>query len=180
MRNFHKVGEGIDVFPIVHALQRQPDLWDRHTLRTTHPGTAHSQVSDILVWFNDLSGDIETIANDREVIAFPAWERLPQLRPVIFNLIRAVEGVRLGRVIITRLSPGKTITPHVDGGAPATYFERYQIALQSFPGCVFTAGDEQVQMRTGEAWWFDNQQLHSVVNNSADDRLALIIDVRTA
>lgn len=179
MRHFQKIAEGVDVFPVVHALQRQPDLWNQNPIRTTHPGTAHSQADDILVWFNDTS-DPEVVVNDREVIAYPAWERLPQLRPVIFNLMRHVEGVRLGRVIITRLAPGREITPHVDGGAPADWFERYQIALQSLPGCVFRAGDEQVQMKTGEAWWFDNQQEHSVVNNSADDRLALIVDIRTA
>lgn len=179
MRNFHRLGEGLDVLPLVHAIQRQPDLWDQHTIRTQHPGTAHAEVSDILVWFNDLN-DPEAIANDREVVAFPAWARLPQIRPLIFTLMRCVEGVRLGRVIVTRLAPGRSISPHVDGGAPATYFDRYQIALQSLPGCVFSAGNEVVQMRTGECWWFDNTQLHSVVNNSADDRLALIVDVRTA
>lgn len=179
MRNFQRIAEGMDLFPVVHALQLQPELWDQHRIRTQHAETAHGQASDILVWFNDLS-DPQAVIDDREVVPFPAWEKLPQLRPVIFNLMRAVEGVRLGRVIISRLAPGKQITPHIDGGAPATFFQRYQIALQSLPGCVFTAGDESVQMRTGEAWWFDNTQLHSVLNNSADDRLALIVDVRTA
>lgn len=178
MRNFQKVGEGIDVFPVLHALQRQPELWDQNTLRTTHPGTAHAEVSDIWVFFNDPTNP-EAVVNDREVIPFPAWEKLPQLRPIIFNLMRAVEGVRLGRVIITRLPPGKSITPHVDGGAPATFYQRYQLMLQCLPGVVFSAGDEQVQMRTGECWWFDNQQLHSVTNNSADDRIVVIIDVRS-
>lgn len=179
MRNFHKIGEGLDVFPVVHALQRQPELWNRNPIRTTHPGTAHVQADDILVWFNDISTP-ETIANDREVVSYLAWDRLPQLRPIIFNLMRAVEGVRLGRVIISRLAPGCEIAPHVDGGAPATFFDRYQVALQSFPGVVFRAGAEQVQMKTGEAWHFDNTQEHSVVNNSADDRLALIVDIRPA
>ncbi len=179
MRNFQRLAEGVEVFPIVHALQRQPDLWNAHPIRTTHPGTAHSEADDILCWFNDTS-DPEAVVNDRGVIPYPAWERLPQLRPVIFNLMRAVEGVGLGRVIISRLAPGKEITPHVDGGAPAEWFERYQVMLQCLPGVLFRAGDEVVQMKTGEAWHFDNKQEHSVANGSADDRIALIIDVRTA
>ncbi len=177
MRNFQKVAEGVDIFPIVHALQRQPELWNAHPIRTKHPGTAHAEADDILCWFNDLEGDV---ANDREVIPFPAWDRLPQLRPVIFNLIRHVEGVRLGRVIITRLAPGKQIYPHADAGAPAEYYERYQVALQSLPGVEFRTGGEVVHMKTGEVWHFDNRQEHSVVNYSADDRLALIVDIRSA
>lgn len=179
MRNFQRIAAGIDVFPLLHALQRQPELWDQNTIRTEHPMTAHGEVSDILVWFNDTS-DPQAVVDDRDVIPYPAWEKLPQIRPLIFNLMRGVEGVRLGRVIITRLAPGRQITPHVDGGAPAEWFERYHIALQSLPGVVFKAGDEVVQMQTGEAWWFDNQQEHSVVNNSADDRLVIIADVRCA
>ena len=179
MRHFHKIAEALDVLPTVHAIRTQPELWDQHTIRTTHPGTAHAEVSDILVWFNDPT-DPEAVINDREVVPFPAWSRLPQLRPVVLDLMRRVEGVRLGRVIITRLAPGRKIAEHIDSGAPATYFQRYQIALQSLPGCVFRAGDEAVQMQTGDVWWFDNQQPHSVVNNSAADRLALIVDIRTA
>lgn len=179
MRNFLKIAEGVETLSIVQAIQRQPGLWNAHNLRTTYPDTPHREVDDILVFFNDLENP-EAVINDREVKPFPAWSLLPQLRPMLFNLMRAVEGVQLGRVIISRMAPGRQIYPHADGGAPATWYERYQVALQSLPGVLFRAGDETVQMRTGELWWFDNTQEHQVVNNSADDRLALIVDIRTA
>ncbi len=179
MRNFWKIAENVDVVPVINALATRPDLWNKNTLRTQHPGTAHSQVDDIWVFFNDISSP-EAVADDKDVVPYEAWWQLPQLRPIIFDLMRRVEGVRLGRVLITRLAPGQQITPHVDGGAPATYYTRFQIALQSLPGCLFHAGDETVNFKSGEVWGFDNTQEHSVVNNSADDRLALIVDVRTA
>ena len=59
-----------------------------------------------------------------------------------------------------------------------SYYKRYQVALQSLPGVVFRAGDEQVQFRTGDVWWFDNGKEHEVFNGSADDRLALIVDIK--
>lgn len=175
MRHFQKIAENVDVVPVLDALMRNADLWDQNTLRTAHPGTAHSNVSDIWVMFNDASGDV---ANDREVVPYPAWERLPQLRPLVLDLMRRVEGVRLGRVIITRLPPGKAITPHVDGGAPTMYFTRYQIALQSAPGALFRIADEQVNFRTGEVWQIDNRSQHEVINHSAEDRIVIIIDIR--
>lgn len=182
MRNFHKLAEGMVFGPIVHALARQPELWDQETLRTTHPATPHSQVSDILVRFNDLAkwkeaGDAASLLDGHESIWFPAASKLP-VRPLLFDLMRSVEGERLGRVIITRLAPGCTITPHIDSGEHAAYYTRYQCALQSLPGVVFRCGAEQVSMRTGDIWYFDNRVEHEVVNNSADDRLALIVDVR--
>jgi aspartyl/asparaginyl beta-hydroxylase (cupin superfamily) len=76
------------------------------------------------------------------------------------------------------LPPGKEISSHVDSGAPATYFQRYQIALQSLPGAIFKIEDEEVQFSTGEVWHIDNTKTHSVINNSGDDRIAMIVDVR--
>lgn len=180
MRHFLKIGE-TDVAPVVEALARAPQLWDQHRLRTEHPGAAHAQVNDIWLWFNDIDpAALAAVADDRDTVPYPAWAALPQVRPIIFDLMRRVSGVRLGRVLITRLPPGGRIAPHVDGGAPATYFDRYQIALQSLPGVLFRAGDEQVGFATGEVWMFDNTQEHEVINNSADDRLALIVDIRSA
>lgn len=175
MRHFLKIAENIDVVPVLCGLAHHPELWDQNTLRTRHPGTAHSDVSDIWVFFNDPAGDV---ANDREVVPYAAWQLIPQLRPIVFDLMRRVEGTRLGRVLITKLPPGRAITPHVDGGAPATYFTRYQIALQSLPGALFQIGDETVNFKTGECWLIDNNTEHSVVNNSADDRIVLIVDIR--
>ncbi len=179
MRYFQKIAEGLDVLPLLHAATRQQNLWDADTIRTTHPGTAHAQVSDILLRFNEQTGDVGQIVDDKEAVPYPAWDALPQARPIIFDLMRRVEGVRLGRVIITKLLPGCQITPHVDGGAPATWYDRYQVALQSLPGAVFKIGDEQVNFRSGDVFWIDNTAEHSVINNSTDDRIVMIVDIRT-
>lgn len=175
MKYFQQIARDIDVSAIMHQLHRQPNLWNENTLRTQHPGTAHSEVDDIWVFFNDPDGDV---ANDKEVIPYCAWKDIPALRPILFGLMNQVQAVRVGRVIITRLPPGKQIYPHKDGGAPAHYYERYQLALQCLPGNVFYIGDEQVSFRTGDMWHIDNKAEHSVVNNSGDDRIVCIIDLR--
>jgi aspartyl/asparaginyl beta-hydroxylase (cupin superfamily) len=126
--------------------------------------------------FNELDGDV---VNDIIVKPYPAFEKLPQARPILFDLMRLVDGVTLGRVIITKLAPGKKIMPHVDGGAPATYYTRYQVALQSLPGALFTIGDETVNFESGEVWLIDNKKEHSVTNNSRDDRIVMIVDIRS-
>lgn len=177
MRHFLKIAENVDVIPVLNALQNRPDLWNQNQLRTQHPGTAHAQVDDIWIWFNDVSQP-EAVIDDKEVISYPAWGELPQVQTIVFDLMRRVGGVRLGRVIITRLAPGRRITPHEDQGAPASYYTRYQVALQSLPGALFHCGGETVNFRTGEVWMIDNQATHSVENNSADDRLVMIVDVR--
>lgn len=169
--------------PLLHAVQRQPELWNENTLRTTHEGTPHTQVDDIWLRFNDLNPYLEKkdptkILDEHESIFYAAWFKLPQVHHIVFDLMRRVEGIRLGRVLITRLAPGKAITPHIDGGSHAAYFERYHIILQNYPGSIFRAGNETVCMKAGECWWFNNAEEHEVINNSIDDRLTLIIDIR--
>lgn len=177
MRYFLKIAEGVDVIPLLSSLNAHPELWNQNTLRTKHPGTAHSEVSDIWVWFNDISDPV-AVLNDKEVVPYPAWNILFPLRSIVLDLMRRVNAVRIGRVIVTRLPPGKTITPHVDGGAPATYYTRFQIVLQSFPGVVFNIGPEAVMFRPGEVWQINNKKEHSVINNSTDDRIVVIVDLR--
>lgn len=178
MRNFLKIADGVDTIPLLNALMVNDDLWNSSPLRTMYPESPHHEADDILLWFNDLNQDPAAIADDKAVIPYPAWSRLPQARPIVFDLMRRVEGVQLGRVMITRLRPGGTIHPHEDAGAPAEFYSRYQLALQNGPGCLFHCGEEAAYFAPGSVWYFDNQKTHSVVNNSATTRLALIIDIR--
>jgi Aspartyl/Asparaginyl beta-hydroxylase len=179
MRHFLRIAGGVDVLPVLHALQAKPELWNRHDLRTTHPRSPHTACDDIWVRFNAYEPDDPAAVIDAvQAVAYPAWTELPQLRGIVLDLMRRVEGVQLGRVIISRLAPGKRIEPHVDEGAPASFYRRYQIALQSLPGCVFHIEDEAVSFQAGEVWMIDNRATHWVENNSADDRIAVVVDIR--
>ena len=178
MRHFQKIAEGIDVIPLLNALAVRPELWNENTLRTTHPLSPHQETDDIWCLFNDIPDDPSAVVDDCEVIPYRAWREIPCLRALVIELMRRVEGIRLGRVIISRLAPGKTIPEHVDQGAPATYYKRYHLALKAEPGALNSSGKEVIQYRMGEFWWFDNSVSHSVVNNSADDRITLVMDVR--
>jgi len=165
----------VDVLPMLTALAARPDLWNANDLRTTYPGSPHADVDDIWCRFNRTDGDV---ANDIQCYAYPAWDELP-VKDLVLNLMRRVSGTQLGRVIITRLAPGKTIAPHVDQGAPAEFYQRYHIALQSLPGCLVYSGEEVISVSGGEVFWFDNRAEHSVSNNSADDRLVIVVDICT-
>lgn len=176
MRNFYRMAQGLDVTGLVVALHAKPHLWNRNTLRRD---TAElSECDDIWLRFPTEAACIEQGLGTFECVNYPAWAELPQVRPIIFGLMRQVEGERLGPVMITRLAPGKRIYPHDDGEAHTSYYRRHQIALHSLPGVMFRAGDEVVNMQTGDIWWFNNAVEHEVVNNSPDDRLAMIVDIK--
>lgn len=177
MRNFLQIAENIDTMPILSALAVNQHLWNANDLRTSHPSSPHDEADDIWLFFNRIPENPAEVIDDIQTFPYPAWDKLP-IKDMVLNLMRAVGGVQLGRVLITRLKPGAKIKPHIDEGAPATFYSRYQIMLQCLPGVDFTAGNETVRMKTGDVWWFDNRQEHEVINNSAGDRVALIVDCR--
>ncbi len=179
MRNFLKIADGVDFMPLLHAVIAQPELWNQENLRTTYPDTPHAQADDIWLRWKDISHlDPAMLMSSLENINYPALHKLPQVRPILFDLLRRVEGEAIGHVMVTRLAPGKRIEPHEDAGRYAELYRRYHVPLQNSPGSVFNCGDESVYMRPGECWMFDNRLTHSVVNNSIEDRITLIIDIR--
>lgn len=180
MRFFHKLAEGVNVLPMMHVVMRNPQWWDEDMARTSFEGSPHVQANDIILRSCLTAGRslaeayVDLDAVDREVMA-----KIPGVKPLALDLMRMASGTRLGRVVIAKSEPGTEILPHADEGSYADYYSRYHVVLQGLPGSMFNCGDEQVNMLTGEIWWFDHRVEHSLKNNSRDDRVHLIVDVRT-
>lgn len=184
MKNFLKIAEGVDVMPLLLSIQRQPDLWNRHTVRKTAPNTPHSQMSDIWIRYNDVSkyeetGNYSSFNDEHDPIWYPAYYKLPELRPIIFGLMARVEGERLGGVLITKIPKGCSIEPHSDKGWHVEYYDKFYVSLKNNPGSVFYCEDEHISPNAGEVYWFDNRKEHWVKNNSDDDRITLIVCIKT-
>lgn len=184
MRHFQLIAQGIDVVPLYNAVLRQPELWNVNTWRTTYKTTPHVDVDDIWLRYSDptKTADLNTtvpVTEDVRPVFYDAWFKLPQARSIVFDLMRRVEGVELGRILITRIRPGGRILPHADNyGEYVDSGARYHIVLNGLPGSLYRTGDETVNMRTSEAWWFDHKTEHEVMNNSVDDRVHLLVDFR--
>lgn len=182
MEHFHLVASGVDPVPLLLALKQQPHLWNQFPFRTQSPQSPHREAQDIIVRAQVPGG-----ADGRECVWYPAWPGLPPLRGMVFGLLTQVQGVRLGRVLITRLDPGGQISPHRDYGPAADgyadtepYWQRFHWCLQADEGSLFGAGEEVVRMHPGDVWWFDGGQRHWVQNTGQVPRLHVIVDVHSS
>ena len=198
MKNFLKVAEGCDIMPLRHAIQRQPELWGKYPVRTTHPRSAHYGGTDILLRYQDFvmtegfneAEFVDKVCANIQCVNYPPFESLPEARPLVFGLMSRLEGEHLGRVFVSKVPAGGTapvhndIIPEVIEAFPDRihcwiYYERYHLILQSQPGVVFRTGDEQITPKNGEVWWNNTLELHDVINNSSDDFIHLMIDIRS-
>lgn len=176
------------MIPLLVAIKRRPELWKEDTYLRDYPQGPFGDVESIMLRF-----PVKTVHETEEALRrhqanfdqhenvdYPAYKLLTEARPLVMNLMSYVGGERLGRVMINKLKPGGRIYPHPDTEEHANYYSRFHIVLQSGPGALFRAEDERVHMGTGEIWWFNNKVEHEVINNSADDRIHMVVDIRTS
>jgi len=185
MKNFQQIAAGVDVLPLCHAIKTQPELWDQNNWRKNYAGSPHLDISDIWLRYSspnavDDESNTTKVVNDVAPVWYPAMGKLWQARPIVLDLMRRVEAYELGRLLITKLPPGGRILPHSDAQGAYTDQDgsRYHVVLQGLPGSLFRSGDETVNMQTGSVWWFDHTEEHEVINNSADDRIHLLVDLK--
>ena len=177
MRNFELIAVGLDVVPLLLAIKRRPELFKINTLRQDFPGSPHKDTESIILrWQAEKT--MEKALDEHENVSQPAYLLLPEARQIIMQLMARVGGERLGRAMIVRLPPGGHIPAHVDTGSHAEYYDRFHVVLQSKFGNKFRCGGEIVEMQPGQIWWFQNKVGHEVINNSDEDRLHLIVDIR--
>lgn len=187
MKNFLQAGNA-DMGPLRLALKAKHHLWNQYKYRTTFDGTPFEGMDDIVMRYSrpeKYEGvvDPKALVNDTDLVLYPAWSELPEAHDVIFNLMRRHKAVSLGRVLIDRLPPGGVIKAHADNYgkyALRTDGMRFHVCVFGQPGVLFHCGDETIMAKTDEVWWFDHKQVHAVENNSADERIHLLVDIEMA
>lgn len=189
MRLFRQHPLSFDVAPLLRQIDAAPELWNAHPWRTAGETSPHREAPDIWVRFRAL-GELTrpNHGNEQHISTwYPAIEKLSEVRPIARRLMHHLHGVTLGGILITKVPPRKRVYAHHDRGRwHAEYFNsKTYVVLRSNPACVNRAWSdptsplpEDVYMRAGEAWGFDNQVAHEVVNDGPTDRISLIVCAR--
>lgn len=177
---------------LVQQLEDNADLWGKYDVRKMMGiNKPHYGMDDIWVRYNAFSkfnSANPAAFNDEHVpVNYPAWYKLTELHEIIFGLMQRVNGEMLGGVLITKIPPGGKILPHVDTGWHVNYYKKFYLSLKSAPGAVFSFQDEgapdstreDVRPNPGDIWFIDNRRRHWVDNNSNEDRITVIICIRT-
>lgn len=172
-----------DVKSAIVELAAHPELWNQHTQRTEAYGTPHRVIDDIWVRYNDFAnyaGHPSFFTEPHESVWYPCIEAIPSVKALCLDLMAAVQGERLGGVLITRIPPGGEVSPHVDHGWHARYYDKFAIQLAGNAEQVFWFEDAQLSPLPGECYTFDNSHEHAVYNPSTSARMTLICCIRGA
>lgn len=188
MNNFHVITTA-DVNGLMLNIKRHADLWKEDTFLRDYQQGPFGEIESIMLRFPEKrvfeqEEELEKYKrgesqfDQHESIDYPAFAVLTEARAIVFGLMSLVQGERLGRVMINKIKPGGKIYPHADSPEHTDYYTRFHVVLQSSVGCYLRAGDEQLEMKTGDVFWFNNKLEHEVVNNSAFDRISMVVDIK--
>ena len=173
---------GLDVSSLAKKLKDQPELFGKRTLRSDRYESPHKQMSDIWVRYNDyanLEKDPASFNDEHESKWYPEAERIEEVFGIAEILMNLVEGTRLGGVLITKIPPDGEIKPHIDTGWHAGFYEKFYVPIANKEGAVFGFIDGEIRPDIGDVYWFRNDVTHWVKNDSNEDRIALIVCIKT-
>lgn len=177
--NFKKIGISFDVSELHKALLKS-DAWDLYPQRRMG-ASPHAQMVDIWARFADISdGDLSKIGVPHESVWYPCADSLGDLKRICHAVFEYVGGEYLGGVLITKLPPGGEIFPHVDTGWHAAEYEKFHLTVAAPNGSAFWFEDGKIESVPGDVYWFRNDVVHWVKNDSKDERISVIICVKTS
>ena len=147
---------------VAHVNQRAyQGQWDVFPLRCA---VAHQESHPILQAYS--------IENNSKWVNLPALSNSPYLSKVINLLKCPIQSVRL-----MRLKAGASILPHNDAGLGLAHGQaRLHVPIFSNNSVTFYVANQLVPMPAGKITYINADQVHEVRNQSAEDRIHLVID----
>ena len=177
---YHGTVSGVDA--LAAELDRQPDLWNERPARTQL--AAFRGTDDIwLRWRNEAElTSPEAYLEPHYPVFYPPWYKLKAAHSIVKALVERFRPGFVGGILITRIPAGESVKPHKDGGWHAHYCNaKFYVPLRANDRCVNHAeGGQRVVMREREVWAFDNTVTHWVENDGEEERISLIVCMKTA
>jgi hypothetical protein len=158
MRHFYKLVEGNMNGALVNAInQKREEVF-------APAGQAGVSVVQVL-----------GMSDDGRVYDAQGAMDFPGLRRLSLAILQLTDGVQLGSAIMLLLESKVTLAMV----NPVPEFISYVLALHAQPGVMMMAGEEAVQMRSGDIWWIDRRLGDArIINKSDDEVIALHVEVR--
>jgi hypothetical protein len=171
---------GVLVQPLLDELAAHPELWNENVFRTggAYAGSPHQRIDDIIVRFNDWknwNGSRQDFNEEHESVWWGAYQKLPAIQPLVFDLMRWFYATRLGMVLITRIPPHTKVGRHVDKGWHAEHYLKFAVQLKAAEGQKFCYDSMKLETKPGDLYAFDNSKPHWVENPTNEERITLII-----
>lgn len=179
MKYFKRILNNVPIEPLLNEIASVDDAWAQVTGRQDKIAV---QREALAIPLRGMRKSMMYGRRNRDVHE-SRWttvsESFPLARAFITDVATRLDA-DLSRAKIVCLPAGRVVYPHIDRGEYYRFRGRYHMVLKSTAGSWMKSGDEEVRMREGELWWFDNDQMHEARNDGDEDRIHIIFDLLPA
>lgn len=176
MQNFKRLRANIDPKPFLEEIISVDNAWEMSTGRQDRIKVQREAMAIPLRGLRKSMIKGRKRRDVHESRWTNASRRYPRARGFLESFSADVDSI-LSRAKIVLLPAGKRVYPHIDRGEYYRIRNRYHFVLSSNDGSWMRTGDEEVRMKEGELWWFDNNKVHEAMNDGAHDRIHMIFDL---
>ena len=176
MKHFKLIRSGVAVRPLLDELAAVADAWEQQTGRQEKVRVQREALAIPLRGLRKSRCHGRARRDVQESRWTSGSSRFPGLCALIGSVAVELE-CEPGRAKVVCLPAGRRGYPHIDRGEYYRLHERHHLVLRSSLGSWLRAGEEEVRMREGELWWFDNRAVHEAFNDGDEDRIHLIFDL---
>ncbi|KIC51034.1 hypothetical protein RA29_03900 [Tateyamaria sp. ANG-S1] len=176
MKYFKRIRSDVDVKPFLNEIASVDDAWAQATGRQDKIAV---QREALAIPLRGLRKSM-ILGRKRRDVHESRWTsgsiNFPLARGFIEDVANELDA-DMSRAKIVCLPGGRRVYPHIDRGEYYRFRGRYHFVLKSSAGSWMKAGDEEIRMKEGELWWFDNDQMHEAFNDGDEDRIHIIFDL---
>jgi hypothetical protein len=174
MKFFRPMHLGIDIAPLLAEIEAQEPAW---LLNTSRQDKIQVQRDTNTIFLRNAVRRPDLHLNEnQESQPTKISADFPHAVDFMTRFASAMNAL-LSRATIVRLKPRSQVGLHIDIGSYYLIRDRYHLVLRSRTGSILISGNEQVRMKEGELWWFDNKQHHAALNDSDEWRIHYIFDL---
>lgn len=176
MRYFEKIKSAVAPAPFLDEIASVEDAWNMSTGRQDKIKVQREALAIPLRGLRKSAINGRKRCDVHESRWTTSSQNFPVARQFLIDFAEERDSL-LSRAKIVSLPAGKRVYPHIDRGEYYRVRDRYHLVLRSTNGSWLKTGDEEVRMREGELWRFDNKQVHEAYNDGDEDRIHMIFDL---
>ena len=164
--------DSINIDDVVKTLKENPELWDIDTFRQRNYRVHKDTQSVVLIWTENRL-PFRRVVNEKILKLFNPF--ISKLIPILKNKFK-YENPLVVKLMFAKLLPKGHIIPHLDNGPVLRIPQRIHIPIVTNKDVIATINGKEFYMETGRIYNFNNTLMHSVMNNSEEERIHCIID----
>ena len=145
--------------------------WTRYTERKKTGGIASKNTHTIPLMYDKKHRLNSKILHENYDI-FSAY-----IEEIVLAASKHLGDVYTQQAMLAKLTAGTVIPTHMDKGPLTAKTHRIHVPVLTNEECIFSVGNESMNLKPGQIWLIDNvNRYHGVENTGNSDRVHLIID----